>query len=159
MSALVDKYESRGLVVLGFPCNQFGHQENSKNEEILSVLKHVRPGNGYEPNFPLSVKVEVNGSGEDPLFSWLKSSIPIPHDEQPLCGAREGSSSSNFLMNDGGSIGWKPVRRCDIAWNFEKFLIAPDGLPFRRYSRFFETAEIATDIEALLELKESVSWK
>jgi glutathione peroxidase len=36
---------------------QFGHQENGKNEDILSMLKHIRPGDGFEPNFDLSVKV------------------------------------------------------------------------------------------------------
>ena len=36
-------------VVLCFPCNQFGHQENSSGDEIMNALRHVRPGNGFEP--------------------------------------------------------------------------------------------------------------
>ena len=45
---------------------------------------------------------------------------------------------------------WKPVKRSDIAWNFEKFLVGKDGKAFKRYSKSFQTAHIAKDIEALL---------
>jgi glutathione peroxidase len=44
-------------VVLAFPCNQFGHQENSGGQEILNALRHVRPGNGFEPKCILLDKV------------------------------------------------------------------------------------------------------
>ena len=43
-----------------FPCNQFGHQENSSGEEILNALKHVRPGNGFEPKGIMFDKVGVD---------------------------------------------------------------------------------------------------
>ena len=45
---------------------------------------------------------------------------------------------------------WKPVKRTDIAWNFEKFLIGPDGTPLKRYSRNFLTSDIAEDIKNYL---------
>jgi len=45
---------------------------------------------------------------------------------------------------------WTPVARSDIAWNFEKFLVGPDGAPVKRYSRYFDTEAIAADIDALL---------
>ena len=48
MNDLCQKYGDK-LVILAFPTNQFGHQENSNGEEILNTLKHVRPGNGFEP--------------------------------------------------------------------------------------------------------------
>ena len=44
-------------------------------------------------------------------------------------------------------IMWSPVKRTDIAWNFEKFLISPDGLPIKRYSRVFPAKDIAEDIQ------------
>lgn len=53
-------------------------------------------------------------------------------------------------MNDPKSIIWTPVKRTDIAWNFEKFLIDKDGKPFKRYSKKFMTKELAADIEKLL---------
>lgn len=62
------------LEILGFPCNQFGKQEPGKNSEILHGLKYVRPGNGYQPNFPLFKKRYVNGKNEDKIFTFLKVS-------------------------------------------------------------------------------------
>lgn len=59
MNELIDKYSSKGLSILGFPCNQFGHQENCKNDEVLNALKYIRPGNGFEPKIDLMSKVEV----------------------------------------------------------------------------------------------------
>ena len=52
----------------------------------------------------------INGEGEHPVFSWLKSELPMPSDD------------AESLMGDPKFIIWKPVRRSDVAWNFEKFL-------------------------------------
>uniref|UniRef100_A0A2R9CD65 Glutathione peroxidase n=1 Tax=Pan paniscus TaxID=9597 RepID=A0A2R9CD65_PANPA len=122
----------RGLVVLGFPCNQFGHQENAKNEEILKSLKYVQPGGGFEPSFMLLEKCEVNGAGAHPLSAFLREAGQPP------------------LMTDPKLITWSPVCRNDVAWNFEKFLVGLDGVPVCRYSRRFQTIDIEPDIEALL---------
>lgn len=127
------------LVILAFPCNQFGHQENTDNDEILNSLKHVRPGNGFEPKAQMFTKVEVNGEGAHPVFQFLKSALPAPED------------NTDALSFDPKLIIWQPVQRSDIAWNFEKFLIGPDGEPIRRYSRFFKTIDIADDIEKALQ--------
>ena len=54
------------------------------------------------------------------------------------------------LCDDVQAVLWTPVARSDIAWNFEKFLVGPDGAPVKRYSRYFDTNDIAADIEALL---------
>ncbi len=126
------------LVILCFPCNQFGHQENLADGEILASLAHVRPGGGYSPRAHMFSKCEVNGMGAHPVFSYLKSSLPVPSDD------------ADSLMTDPKFIIWSPVRRSDISWNFEKFLIDQKGAPVRRYSRRFETRHIAGDIEALL---------
>uniref|UniRef100_G3WJ08 Glutathione peroxidase n=1 Tax=Sarcophilus harrisii TaxID=9305 RepID=G3WJ08_SARHA len=130
----------RRLVILGFPCNQFGHQENCQNEEILNSLKYVRPGAGFQPNFVLIQKCEVNGQNEHPVFAYLKDKLPYP-DDDPFS-----------LMTDPKLIMWSPVRRSDIAWNFEKFLVGPEGEPFRRYSRSFHTINIEPDIKRLLKV-------
>eukprot|EP00794_Sanderia_malayensis_P010046 gene10046-11076_t len=141
MNELVDKYGSHGLAVLGFPCNQFGHQENCKNNEILNCLQYVRPGNGFVPKIDVFSKVEVNGENVHPLFKYLKKALPFPSDD-----------SETLLRDDRFAI-WKPILRTDIAWNFEKFLIGADGKPVKRYSRFYETKDIAADIEELLSKK------
>ncbi|KAM5292295.1 glutathione peroxidase 1 isoform 2-T2 [Ctenodactylus gundi] len=113
-------------------------KENAKNEEILKSLKYVRPGGGFEPNFTLFEKCEVNGAKAHPLFTFLREALPAPSDDP------------SALMTDPKFIIWSPVCRNDIAWNFEKFLVGPDGVPVRRYSRRFPTIDIEPDIEALL---------
>ncbi|XP_072437984.1 glutathione peroxidase 1-like isoform X2 [Chiloscyllium punctatum] len=138
MNELQSRYGNQGFVILGFPCNQFGYQENIYNEEILNSLKYVRPGNGFEPNFYLSKKIEVNGEEENPVFTFLKKKLPEAYDDPDI------------LMRDPKFIDWKPVRRSDIGWNFEKFLIGPNGEPYRRYSKNFLTIEIEDDIKFLL---------
>lgn len=149
MNALVARFGSERFACLGFPCNQFGHQENGSNDEILNSLKHVRPGNGFEPAFDLSVKVEVNGASEEPIFRWLKSALPMPYDVEDCNRGDAEATNQDFLADSAEKLIWSPIKRTDIGWNFEKFLVGPDGVPFRRYSRFHSTAAIASDIEEL----------
>lgn len=68
LQKLYDKYRDKGLEILDFPCNQFGHQAPGTEEEIqeFCTLK-------YKTTFPLFAKVEVNGKNEEPLFRYLKS--------------------------------------------------------------------------------------
>ena len=61
-------YRDRGLVVLGFPCDQFGHQEPGDAEEIRNFCSLT-----YDVSFPMYGKIEVNGAGAHPLWKWLKS--------------------------------------------------------------------------------------
>ncbi|KAJ8258596.1 hypothetical protein COCON_G00176080 [Conger conger] len=140
MNELQERYGAKGLVVLGVPCNQFGHQENCSNNEIMQSLKHIRPGKGFEPKFQLLEKVDVNGKDAHPLFLFLKAKLPFPSDD------------TTSLMTDPKCIIWSPVCRNDVSWNFEKFLIGPDGEPFKRYSRRFLTSDIDGDIKKLLSL-------
>jgi len=140
MNQLCEKFQDK-LAVLAFPSIQFGHQENNLNEELLDILRHIRPGNNFRPLMDIFQKINVNGRNEDPLFTFLKKTLPIPHDNQ------------EDLMDDPSSIIWKPVKRSDISWNFEKFLVGPDGLPVKRYSKSFLTADIEDDIQELLEKK------
>jgi glutathione peroxidase len=68
LEALYRKYKDRGLVVLGFPCNQFGAQEPGNAEEIASFCSLT-----YDVSFPMMAKVDVNGPHAHPLYAWLKS--------------------------------------------------------------------------------------
>ena len=67
LEALYRKYRDRGLVVLGFPCNQFGNQEPGDAMEIASFCSLT-----YEVDFPMMRKIDVNGPGTHPLYAWLK---------------------------------------------------------------------------------------
>jgi glutathione peroxidase len=68
LQELYAKYKKQGLEVLGFPCDQFGHQEPGSDEEIASFCD-----TNYGVEFPLFSKIEVNGSNTHPVFKFLKS--------------------------------------------------------------------------------------
>ena len=71
LEQLAADYKERGLVVVGFPCNQFGHQDPGANSEIESFCQL-----NYGVTFPMMEKVDVNGAKADPLWKWLKSEKP-----------------------------------------------------------------------------------
>ena len=108
-------YREQGLVVLGFPCDQFGHQEPGDAAEIRQFcsLKH-------DVSFPMFAKVEVNGPGAHPLWSWLKQ-------------------QKSGLLGIGA-----------IKWNFTKFLIGRDGQVLARYAPVDSPESLRRDIEAAL---------
>lgn len=67
LEKLWQDYRDRGLVVLGFPCDQFGHQEPGDEAEIKSFCSL-----NYDVDFPLYAKIDVNGRDAHPLWKWLK---------------------------------------------------------------------------------------
>lgn len=71
LEALYRQYGERGLVVLGFPCDQFGHQEPGDEAEISQFCRL-----NYDISFPLFAKIEVNGNGAHPLYQHLKQALP-----------------------------------------------------------------------------------
>ena len=108
-------YADRGFEVLGFPCNQFGAQEPGDAEEIANFCSLT-----YDVTFPVFAKIDVNGSGADPLYAELKKQAP------------------GFLGTEG------------IKWNFTKFLVGRDGKVVERYAPTTKPEDIAADIEKLL---------
>lgn len=68
LEALYRKYRERGFEILDFPCNQFGHQAPGSAEEIHSFCQMH-----YDTTFPQFAKIDVNGTGESPLYTYLKS--------------------------------------------------------------------------------------
>ncbi len=67
LQQLYDDYADQGLVVLGFPCDQFGHQEPGTEEEIGAFCQQ-----NYGVSFPMFAKIDVNGDDTHPLYRWLK---------------------------------------------------------------------------------------
>lgn len=67
LEALWRRHRDRGFAVLGFPCDQFGHQEPGSEAEIKQFCSL-----SYDVTFPLFAKIDVNGAGAHPLFAWLK---------------------------------------------------------------------------------------
>jgi len=68
---LYERYAARGLVVLGFPCDQFGHQEPGDEKAIKEFCSLT-----YDVSFPMFSKVEVNGDNAHPLYQHLKEEAP-----------------------------------------------------------------------------------
>uniref|UniRef100_A0A8V0YPR6 Glutathione peroxidase n=1 Tax=Gallus gallus TaxID=9031 RepID=A0A8V0YPR6_CHICK len=134
LNALQNELGPYGLVVLGFPSNQFGKQEPGQNSEILPALKYVRPGGGFVPNFQLFQKGDVNGAKEQKVYSFLKNSCP------PV--AEEFGNPKNLF--------WEPLRNHDIKWNFEKFLVGTDGVPVMRWYHRANIATVKNDIIAYM---------
>lgn len=137
----MSKYKDKGFTVLGFPCNQFGLQENCKNEELLNAMKYVRPGNGFAPDFPMFRKIEVNGPNTHPLYQFLKSALP----ETP-------ATASNWVSNQSPNmLTVTPCQPGEVQWNFEKFLCNREGKPVKRFAPKAPMEEVQTSLEALLD--------
>ena len=115
LEKMYEQYKDKGLEILGFPCNQFGNQDPGSNDEIVEFCSL-----NYGVSFPMFGKIEVNGSGTDPLYKHLKDEAP-------------------------GLLGSKRIK-----WNFTKFLVDSDGKVVRRYAPKDKPSAIAKDIEALL---------
>lgn len=137
MNVLQEELKSFGLVILGFPCNQFGKQEPGENSEILPSLKHVRPGGGYVPNFQLFEKGDVNGEKEQKFYTFLKNSCP----------------PTSELLGSSDRLFWEPMKVHDIRWNFEKFLVGPDGKPIMRWYHRTTVSNVKLDILAYMRQK------
>ncbi len=71
LEKLWETYRGRGLVVMGFPSNEFGRQDPGSNDEIASFCQL-----NYGVSFPMMAKVDVNGGDAHPLFQWLKTEAP-----------------------------------------------------------------------------------
>ena len=71
LEKLWERYKDQGLVVLGFPSNEFGGQDPGSNDEIASFCQL-----NYGVSFPMMAKVEVNGRGAHPLYQWLTKEAP-----------------------------------------------------------------------------------
>ena len=71
LEALHQQFGAKGLVVLGFPCNQFAGQDPGSNNEIASFCQL-----NYGVSFPMMAKIDVNGAGASPLYRWLAAEAP-----------------------------------------------------------------------------------
>ena len=122
-------YNSSGFQVLAFPCNQFGGQAPGTDEceRNYTYRRMQLPFNA--PNFTIFDKAVVNGPGSLKLFNFLKQAAPkeSPFD---MCG------------------------ECDIAWNYEKFLVNASGYPVRRYPSGISPLVAEMAIRELLNVSE-----
>ncbi len=137
LEELYKQYKDRGLVVIGFPCNQFKEQEPG-DEHAISEFCTIR----YGVTFPLSSKVDVREDSAIPLYKYLTS-------QKGFTGLGKGLKSKAFEL--GLKAKYKDgFTDNQIKWNFTKFLVDRDGEVVARYESPVEPKDIASDIEKLL---------
>lgn len=135
LEALYQKYKGKGLVILGFPCNQFLQQDPGTNNEISSFCKM-----NYGVTFPLFSKIDVNGPREEPLFRYLKNAAPFQGFELDKEAGRviNDAVKQNYADNLCGN---------GIKWNFTKFLVSRDGAKVQRFEPSVTPQELDPVIE------------
>jgi len=111
LEKLYERYKDKGLVVVGFPANDFGAQEPGTNAEIVEFCRDT-----YAVTFPMFEKIAVKGDAQHPLYRYLTAS-------QPQARGKAGSTIEEKLTASGlGRSG-----TTDILWNFEKFVVDRRG--------------------------------
>ena len=133
---LYKKYKEQGLVILGFPCDQFAHQEPGSDEEIAEFCRI-----NHGVTFPLMKKIDVNGENAHPIFEYLKSQSP----KEEYKGLK---AKATHTMLKGVSKSAK--KEGDILWNFTKFLISKDGSVIKRFAPVAEPKEMDAEIATML---------
>lgn len=136
LEALYQKYKDQGLVILGFPCDQFKHQEPGTDDEIAEFCRI-----NHGVTFPLMKKTDVNGDNEHPVFTWLKAQAPT----EEYKGIK--AKATHTLLK---SISSTAKKESDILWNFTKFVISRDGTKVLRFAPVAEPADMEKAIEELL---------
>lgn len=127
LQKLYDTYNAKGLVVLGFPCNQFKGQEPGTEEEIKDFCTK-----NYNVTFPVFGKLDVFGENKHELYKFLTAAQPV---------AVERSAMAELLQSKGIETTPEP----EVVWNFEKFLVGKDGEVIARFG-----PKIAPDDEKII---------
>lgn len=120
LEELYKKYHTKGLEILDFPCNQFGHQAPGDDEEIHEFCTAK-----YKTTFDQLKKIDVNGENSDPFWKYIKE-----------------NSQEEFIHGMKNKLAMKGIEKMsttcknekDIKWNFTKFLIDREGNIVGRYS-------------------------
>ena len=136
LEALYQKYKDQGLVILGFPCDQFAHQEPGSDEEIAEFCRL-----NHGVTFPLMKKIDVNGPEAHPIYEYLKTQAPT----EEYKGIKAKASAALFK-----TISKSVEKDSDIKWNFTKFLISRDGATVERFPPTTEPEEMENDLKEML---------
>ena len=133
LEALYRKFQDKGLVILDFPCNQFGEQAPGTDAEI-----HAFCTGQYAISFPQFAKVQVNGPEAEPLFTWLNSQQGF----KGFGGGTKAQAMDKLLSQQDPDYANNP----DIKWNFTKFLVDREGNVAAR----FEPTQSMKFVEAVV---------
>ena len=134
LESMNKRFADKGFAILDFPCNQFAGQSPESDAETTQFCQL-----NYGTTFPQFKKIEVNGDGESPLYTWLKAEkgfagFDKEHNLTPVLEKMLGEADPDFAS------------KSDIKWNFTKFLVDRNG---RVVARFEPTATIESLIKAI----------
>jgi len=138
LQKLYEKYKDRGLMILGFPSNQFGGQEPGSNEDVSTFCQI-----NYGVTFPLFEKVDVRGADKHPLFAYLGEQAPFQGFDM---NNSEAKMLSMFIQDKQPEL----MEGNDIKWNFTKFLIDRKGNVVERFESPVGPLDMESAVEALL---------
>ncbi|ORX77814.1 peroxiredoxin [Anaeromyces robustus] len=136
LEKLYKEYHDKGLEILDFPCNQFGHQAPGTDDEIhqFCTLK-------YNTTFDQFQKIDVNGENASPLYKFLKEQIK----DDVINGL-----ANKMAMKGVKAISSTTKKPGDIKWNFTKFLVDKQGKVIERYSPTYKPKEMESKVKELL---------
>ncbi len=130
------KYRDKGLVIIGFPCNQFKEQDPEGDEKIEKFCQL-----NYGVTFQIMKKGNVNGPDAQPIFEYLKAEAP----SEEYSGLKAKAAKTLFK-----ALSKSVEKDSDIKWNFTKFLISKDGRTIKRYAPTTAPKDFEKDVEAFL---------
>ena len=136
LEELNQKYKDQGLVIIGFPCNQFKEQDPGNDSQIEEFCQL-----NYGVTFQIMKKIDVNGENADPIFVYLKEQAPA----EEYKGLKAKAAKALFKK-----ISDSAKTESDIQWNFTKFLISRDGKTIQRFAPTAEPKDFEKEIVALL---------
>ena len=136
LEKLYEKYNEKGLEILDFPCNQFGHQAPGDEGEIHEFCTAK-----YQTQFDQLAKIDVNGEKEEPLFTFLKAAQP----DEKVEGLKNKAAMAMIAK-----ISDSCKKPGDIKWNFTKFLVDREGNVVKRFPPTSNPADFESDIAALI---------
>ncbi len=136
LEALYQRYKDQGLVILGFPCDQFAHQEPGSNEEIAEFCRL-----NHGVTFPLMAKIDVNGANAAPIFEYLKTQAPTEEYK-----GLKAKATHTMLKGISKSV----EKDSDILWNVTKFLISRDSSAIKRFPPTATPEDMEDDLKAML---------
>jgi glutathione peroxidase len=136
LETLYEKYRGQGFTILGFPANDFGHQEPGSNAEIAQFCSL-----NYGVSFPIFEKISVLGREKHPLYAALTAAQPKP------------TTETRKLRQNLIKYGVQPTEEPEVLWNFEKFLIDRSGRPVARFATDVEPDDPALIARIEAELK------
>ncbi|MBO7502398.1 MAG: glutathione peroxidase [Paludibacteraceae bacterium] len=136
LEELNQKYKDQGLVIIGFPCNQFKEQDPGSDSQIEEFCQL-----NYGVTFQIMKKIDVNGENADPLFTFLKEQAPT----EEYKGLKAKAAKALFK-----TISDSAKAESDIQWNFTKFLINKEGKVVARFAPTAEPKDFEQEIVTLL---------